>query len=330
MRLFRKSEPDRSPALMPGFKRQNSSERDPAARVAEFPAPTAREGGDDLYHALRQLQILLHNKRLYHHSHPKSLESLNVAFQSLERVARAMNGLELRVEPSGIVVPKVGEARLSDHRGEFRSLASDFQQAGVQTLVLRRQFHVGELDTFAQLLRASLLKSDELRKTSRGSWWEAKFLEFGVEGIQVNSQTDRRVDTVLASLVAALVAFGGNTPNQDADAPIVAPTLESLSAVLRLIARLTPPLESARGLSPEEAARAIHGALAEANRDTVHLLLSAISQHAPREAEAPQPYLVRLSEQMVLEFLNAEFSGGGLAPKEVSRSMRTLGEVLVS
>jgi len=69
----------------------------------------------------------------------------------------------------------------------------------------------------------------------------------------VNAQTDRKVDTVLASLIAALVTFGGNSPSEDADTPIAAPGSEKLSHVLHLIARLTPPLESARGLSPEEA-----------------------------------------------------------------------------
>jgi hypothetical protein len=331
MRLFRKSQPAPAPAAPQSLERTSAPERE-GPRVAEFPAPPAgpKPDFDELHLALRQLQILLHNKRLYHHSHPKTLESLNRAYESLQRASLAMNGIEVRVERNGVVVPKVSEAQLSDPRGEFRNLASDFQLAGVQTLVIRRQFHVGELDTFAQLLRASLLKSDELRRTNRSSWWSAKLLEFGVEGIQVNSQTDRRVDTVLASLVAALVAFGGNSPNEDADAPIGSPTMESLSTVLRLIARLTPPLESARGLSPEEAARTIHGALAEAPRDTVHLLLSAISQHAPKEAEAPQPYLVRLSERIVLEFLGAEFSSGVLAPQEVNKSLRTLGEVLVS
>src|SRR5215467_10569935 len=154
----------------------------------------------------------------------------------------------------------------------------------MQTLVILRQFHVGELDTLAQLLRASLLKSDESFKKNRNAWWTSKLLEFGVEGIQVNTQTDRKVDTVLASLIAALVAFGGNTPDGNADAPILAPTADSLSAVLRLVARLTPPLESARGLSPEEAARAIHSALAEADRHTVHLLLSAILSACPSKS----------------------------------------------
>src|SRR5262249_25668831 len=154
-------------------------------------------GVQEIHSALRDLQILLHNKRLYHHSHPKSLDSLNLAYESLQRLAQAMNGIEIRVERDAVVVPKLSEAPLPDPKAELRHLALDFQLAGIQTLVISRQFHVGELDTLVQLLRASLLKSDESLKKNSSAWWTAKLLEFGVEGIQVNAQTDRKVDTVL-------------------------------------------------------------------------------------------------------------------------------------
>ena len=330
MKLFRKWAAKDGSATQPAVP---DAQRQPAAPLAQFPSAQTHlpnPGIEDVHNALRGLLVLLHNKRLYHHSHPQTLDSLNQAYENLQSLAQAMNGLELRVERDAIVVPKLSEAPLPDPKAELRHLALDFQLAGIQTLVILRQFHVGELDTLAQLLRASLLKSDQSAKRNRSAWWTAKLLEFGVEGIQVNAQTDRKVDTVLASLIAALVAFGGNTPGENADAAILAPTAERLSAVLGLVARLTPPLETARGLSPEEAARAIHAALAEVDRDTVHLLLSAISQHSPKEAEAPQPYLQRLSERLVFEFLNAEFAAGTLPPPEVRKQLRALGEVLVS
>jgi hypothetical protein len=298
---------------------------------APLQLPSERGTGiQEVRETLRQFQILLHTRRLYHHSHPKNLESLESTFDSLERLAQTMNGVEFRVEREGIVVPKLSEAPIPDVKGELKHLAGDFQLAGIQTLVVLRQFHVGELDTLAQLIRAALLKSDESSTKKRSSWWTAKLLEYGVEGIRVNGQTDRKVDTVLTSLIAALVSFGGNSASENADAPITAPTNENLSAVLRLIARLTPPLESARGLSPEDAARAIHGALAEATRDTVHLLLNTISQHSPRESEAPQPYLLRLSEKIILESLTTELSSGTLAPQELSKNLHALSKVLVS
>jgi hypothetical protein len=332
MNLFRKraaAKPDEPSTSAPA---NAAADRAPVPPVAEFPLqPSANSGPGiaEVHSALRELVILLHNKRLYHHAHPKYQQSLDHSYDNLQRLALGMNGLEIRVERDAIVVPKLSEAPVPDPKNELRHLALDFQLAGIQTLVILRQFHVGELDTLAQLLRASLLRSDESSRKNRSAWWTAKLLEFGVEGIVVNAQTDRKVDTVLASLIAALVAFGGNTPSENADAPITAPTADRLTAELRLIARLTPPLESARGLSPEEAARAIHAALAEASRDTVHLLLSAVSQHAPKEAEAPQPYLVRLSEQIIFEFINTEFSAGALPPQDVRKELRSFGEVMV-
>jgi PilZ domain/HEAT repeats len=134
---------------------------------------------------------------------------------------------------------------------------------------------------------------------------------------------------VLASLIAALVAYGGHSPREKADAPIQAPDFDDLVASLRLLARLTPPLESARGLSPEEAARAIHGAMEEASRDSVSMLLSSVSQYEPREGERPQPYLLRLSENIIFEFLTAEFSNGSLTPSSVRPTIYRLSDFIV-
>jgi hypothetical protein len=294
-------------------------------------APSDRGAGiHEVHQALRDFQILLHTRRLYHHTHPKNLESLEATHNSMQQLVLRMAGLEIRVERGGLVIPKLSEAPIPDPRGELKHLAADFELAGIQTLVVLRQFHVGELDTLTQLIRAALLKSKEPLAIKRSSWWSAKLLEYGVEGILVNTQTDRKVDTVLTSLIAALVAFGGGSASEDVDLPITAPTAENLSDVLRLISRLTPPLESARGLSPEEAARAIHGALAESRRETVHLLLSTISQHGPQDAEKPQPYLVRLSERIILEALSAELTQGGLNPQDFSKNLRELGKVMIS
>src|SRR5439155_8421065 len=144
------------------------------------------------------------------------------------------------------------------------------------------------------------------------------------------SQTDRKVDSVLSSLIAALVAYGGHSPRDASDTPIKAPRIEDLIEALRLLARLTPPLEVARGLSPEEAARAIHAAMENANQDTVRLLLSSVSQYAPRQGEQPQPYLLRLSENLIFEMMTPEFSSGALNPIAVRPTLHKLGDVLVT
>ena len=311
----------------------------PAARKAarlhsdagrETPSLTLDAKAAGVHHALRTLHLLLRSERLYDKSHPRRLESLDSAYESLRNIAGALNGLELHIERGGLVVPKLSDAHMPDARGEMQALALELQRAGIQTLEFARKFHVGELDTLAHLVKASLLRSGEPSKRGGRSWWTARLLEKQVEGISVNTQTERRVDTVLASLVGALVAYGGSSPREASEAPIRTPEIDDLIAALRLLARLTPPLETARGLSPEEAARAIHGALEDASRETVRMLLSSISQYAPRENERPQPYLLRLSESLIFEFLSAEFSAGTLAPVAVKAMFHRLGDILVA
>ncbi|HET8965486.1 MAG TPA: hypothetical protein VFN20_04685, partial [Candidatus Acidoferrum sp.] len=93
-----------------------AADRTAASPVAEFPSPPPANSGpgiQEVHSALRELVILLHNKRLYHHAHPKNQDSLNQAYNSLQRLAQSMNGLEIRVERDSIVVPKLSEAPVS-------------------------------------------------------------------------------------------------------------------------------------------------------------------------------------------------------------------------
>jgi hypothetical protein len=284
---------------------------------------------NEVHRALRSLHLLLRSERLYEKNHPRRLDSLDGAYDSLRNTADILGGLEIRIERGGLVVPRVSDAHLPDARGEMQALARDLQHAGIGILMFSKKFHVGELDTFARLAKASLLRSEEPAKDANNAWWPARLLEHRVEGISVNTQTERKVDTVLASLIAALVAYGGHSPRDKGDTPIHVPDFDDLVASLRLLARLTPPLESERGLSPEEAARTIHGAMEEASRDSVCMMLSSVSQYGPREGERPQPYLLRLSENIVFEFLNAEFSSGSLTATSVRPMFNRLGDVIV-
>ena len=283
----------------------------------------------EVHRALRNFHRLLRSERLYEKNHPSRLDSLDTAYDSLRQVAESLEGLEIRIERGGIVARKVSEGHLPDARGEMQALAADLQRVGISSLLFSRKFHVGELDTLARLMRESLLKAEEPASASGNAWWPARLLENRVEGISVNTQTDRKVDTVLASLFGALVAYGGHAPRDTADSPIKAPDAEDLLATLRLLARLTPPLETARGLSPEEAARAIHGVMEEASRESVRMLLHSVSQYAPRDGEQPLPYLLRLSENMILEFLSAEFACGSLLPPAVRPAFQRFADVLV-
>ncbi len=297
--------------------------------AASAQAPMQEQGASELPRALRNLHLLIRSERLYEKNHPRTLDNLDRAYDQLHHITELLGGLEIRVERGGLVVHRLSDAHLPDARGEMQALAADLLRVGIYTLVFSKKFHVGELDTLARLAKASLLRSEEPAQDESNGWWPARLLENRVEGISVNTQTERRVDTVLASLIGALVAYGGHSPRETADAPIEAPKLDDLVACLKLLSRLTPPLESARGLSPEEAARAIHGAMEEASRDSVRMLLSSVSQYAPREGERPQPYLLRLSENIIFEFLSSEFSSGSLDAASVGPTFHRLGNVIV-
>ena len=89
-------------------------------------------------------------------------------------------------------------------------------------------------------------------------------------------------------------------------------------------------MEAARGLSPEEAARAIHSSMEKASRRTVRMLLASMLHYSPQEGEAPQIYLKRLSQSLVLELLTTEFAGGTLAPVAVRPMLNQLADEIVA
>jgi len=280
--------------------------------------------------ALRTFNLHLRTQRLYAASHPRVLDSLDQSYDGLRSAAAALNGLEIRVERGGIVVPKLNEGHLPDIRGEFHALATDLQRAGIHSAFFSTKFHVGELDTLSHLIADTLLRSEEASKRFGVGGWPARLGEHRVTGIQINTLSERKVDSVLASLIAALVAYGGNAPEESGDAPIRGPQVAEITECLRLIGRLTPPMEVARGLSAEEAARAIHASMESASRDTVRTLLASMNHFAPLEGEAPQVYLKRLSQSLVLELLTTEFADGTLAPVAVRPLLNHLADEVVA
>ena len=315
-----------------GARTPRTGQTDPSvlAAAARERNSQAEPRSGQIAQALRSFHLLLRAHRLYDSSHPRLLDSLDSAYDGLRAAAIELDGLDVRVERGGIVIPKISEGHLPDPRGEFNALANDLQRARIHSVYFSVKFHVGELDTLAQLVKATLLRWEQSAKLMGVDGWPAKLRENRVEGIQVNTLTERKVDTVLASLIAALVAYGGKAPVETGDQPICVPLAGEITEALRLIGRLTPPMEVARGLSAEDAARAIHSSMESASQETVRMLLDAMTHYAPQEGEVPQVYLKRLSQCLVLELMNTDFTAGTLAPVAVRPALNHLADEIVT
>jgi hypothetical protein len=325
---------------------KHAGQRHSAVNGTPQPADAANAAtnptGVDIHRALLNFHLLLRCQRLYEVGHPQRIASLRLAYDSLHSVA-GRTKLELQVMRDGLLSSSLGAALLPDATGEMLALSSALRQAGIRRLCFLPKVRLQELDILAELIKVSLMTmgqvttgqtsaktSDSEAKAARDAWWMSNFAERDVEGILVNTQVDRKVDTLLTSLIAALVAYGGHSPRVDSENVVRLPGFDDLMATLKLLARITLPLEPARELSPEAGAHAIHEAMEEARHDTVQLLLTAISQYSPEEGEAPQFYVKRLAESLIFEYLLAEFAAGSLTPVSVRPTFDRLGDVLVA
>src|ERR1700740_27919 len=200
----------RLPVIVKDSGTPSKASHDPASRqvtAAPMTAISALSPADsdkksaELHRALRNFHLLLRSERLYEKNHPQRLGSLETAYHSLRQITQTLGELELHVERGGIEAPGVGQGHLPDARGEMQALAADLLRAGIRSVVFSRKFHVGELDTLTQLMRDSLLESEGPATSKGNAWWLARLLENRVEGISINTQTEHKVDTVLASLI---------------------------------------------------------------------------------------------------------------------------------
>jgi hypothetical protein len=329
-------------------KREPSLNTTPApeigAAVNAAPNSTAVEGDKpgNMHRALLNFYLLLRCQRLYEVDHPQRTATLGSAYESLRSVI-GRHKLEVQIMRDGLASSALGDALLPDSSGEMLALSSVLRQAGIRRLSFLQKFRLQEVDALAELIKVSLITmgqaipgqmsaktSDGDAKMARDIWWIKSFAERDVEGILVNAQVDRKVDTLLTSLIATLVAHGGHTPRADSESVVRLPGFDDVIATLKLLARIAVPLEPARDLTPEEGAGAIHKAMEEASHDAVRMLLSAISQYSPEEGESPQFYVKRLSESLIFEYLLAEFAAGSLTPVLVRPTFERFGEVLAA
>src|ERR1700730_14461901 len=248
----------------------------PVKGVAEDRAPNPRAAEGDkianIHDAMVNFHLLLRSQRLYEVDHPQRIATLGMAYDSLHSVV-GRHRLELQVMRDGLVSSALGDSLLPDATGEMLALSSALRQAGIRRISFLPKVSQEEVDILAELIKVSLMTmgptsaaqtsaktSDNDAKGARDVWWIKSFAERDVEGILVNTQVDRKVDTLLTSLIATLVAYGGHSPRVDSE-NVRLPSFDDLIAILKLLARITVPLEPASELSPEAGAQAIHEAM---------------------------------------------------------------------
>jgi hypothetical protein len=291
---------------------------------------------------LEAFRILLRSSRLYQRNHPRWVESLDAAEHRLRDALAATPSVQVRVEHGTFTVSH-GDATtphglpVADAHGELKSLAEEFARCGLSSLEFLQTVHLGELD----LLSQQILWITRKRPTSADQGktiWQQWIREAHIFGIRINIPAGRRDETVLATLVAALLAYGD--AGTDAGTPV---SREQTVAALALVERLAA-LGTQRAASTEEAARRAHAVLGESERNVVALLARTVSaappdsqldasldatsparRAAPRDAHESLPsFLNRTADYLILDYARCALSEGRVQPTEISSVLADL------
>jgi hypothetical protein len=171
---------------------------------------------------LRSLHVLLRTVLLYQRNHPRMTQSLEAADRDLRAVLAQVPALSIKVERDGVIAttreaPHNTRA-LPDLRGELRALAAELAGAGVASLIFLHRTNLGELALFAHALNTASRGASRVPAghANPDRNWPAWLAEHQITGIQINASIQRRDETVLAILLAALP---GAQPHDPADQP---------------------------------------------------------------------------------------------------------------
>ena len=268
---------------------------------------------------LRSLHVLLRAVRLYQRSHPRVTESLEAVDRDLRTILVQVPALSIKVKRDGLIATTRqapgNTCLLPDLRGELKTLAAELAGAGLASFIFLRRTNLGEV---ALLAHALDLASRNLARNAAVRNWPAWLAEHQIAGIQINASLQRREETVLALLLAAL-------PHQtDAAAP--AADGEQIRAALHFLQALNSRLEMAQQGSPQDAARAVRAALAPADEHTLSLLARAAMQDPPLEGDSPAPYLARIADALAVEFVSGEYLAERLRAADVRSTFASLEE----
>ncbi len=262
--------------------------------------------------------------RLYQKNHPLASAALESADLHLRAALERVSPIAIGIENDVLVF---APAKNSDPipleiNAAWAGLVENWKRRGIRTLLFLPQTNLGELDALSRLLNSPRNLSD--------TEWFARLAEFRILGIRVNVPLRQRPTAALATLISVLVAHpGAQFAAHQLETPSAPPAFEDLSAALRLLARLEPIVGASTENNSQRVAESIHIAVLDAESRTIYQLVRAMSKHAPRDCEAADKYLARISEYLFLETLTAQFLAGRLAVSDLRGIFLSLSEALV-
>jgi hypothetical protein len=275
---------------------------------------------------LRQFRVLLGAARLYQRNHPRQMEILASTEQQLRIALAARSPLVVAVEPNGILLPRQeGSAAelLHDPRGELRALAEELLRSGICSFLFTHPINVGELDLLAHEI-SLVPRSASPGDTASRKLWDNWIKKRGVVGIRINIPTERRDSLLLASLMSAVLAYDNAAQRSSysrAVRTMPEVSFEQIAATLRVLVKLAPPNDPEMQPSTEDVARRFHSVVSGSEQSSISLIVFGVSNVKPREGETLEPYLERLSDELVLAFVRQEFNAGRTTPPALVPSL---------
>lgn len=269
---------------------------------------------------LRSFQALILSTRLYDEHHPLARAAVETAQQHLHEALVHVIPVAIRVEENTLSChcgPGTDRAPL-DGSEMFPAIAQNWRKIGLRSLVFLPRASGEELRSLARLLTARRSAPDD---------WPALLASQQIANVRANVRIQVQVtQPVLATLVAALVSHGAVPIDSRSSA--VPPTLDDLSATLKLLARIEPITRADSPAALQHTAQELHLALADAERRTLSQILGMMSRTAAHEKEPNEQYIARIAEGLLVDVLAAQFSAGRLPIHDVRNLFAAIGEAI--
>lgn len=247
------------------------------------------------------------------------MEILASTEQQLRIALAARSPLVVAVERNGMLLPRQEGSPadpLHDPRGELRALAEELLRSGICSLLFTHPINVGELDLLAHEI-SQVPRSASPGDTASRRLWDNWIKTRGVVGIRINIPTERRDSLLLASLISAVLAHddAAQQPSHSrATRTMPEASFEQIAATVRVLEKLAPPNDPEMTPSTEDIARRFHSLVSTSEPFSISLIVFGVSNIKPREGETLEPYLERLTDELVLGFVKQEFHSGRIAP----------------